>query len=954
MKMKKASYTKKILSLVLSLMMIFSAVLPVMAVEESEFEEYIGQLEPLTQGLTSKVIGNSTSFEIEEKITLDFLAQADVCQALNTAAWRVLLKLKLSDKLDDAAVSSVHYYEWIDNKWEDSGIIGESDYFIAETKEFIMSVPVELTDLKTESVKAAFAFDWDNSGLDSTLQVVAIELDTEKIELTHSEGCTEHVIEAGLEPTCTESGYTAVSDCSVCGLPVSQKQELAKLEHDFSQKVINDSHLKETVDGTSVYYYECANGDCEEISEEDTFTVDSSEYTCPPAAVTVLTEGLSVDAENPSAVVVTNKETLTLDFSPKDESIGRNIDAWWAGIKITANSSLTAEQLKKVLYRTHFDSWGADKSFWTYKDSLESADEHYITVWVPITTESFEKYSDGFLNVTYRFDWDGNGFGVSTQDITIKIDLSKVELIHSQGHTEVVDTQPKDATCTQAGYTKQSHCSVCGLVISTKDEVKALGHDFSKEILDEDHLAESASCVHYDLYRYGCVRCNVMSQDKFYEDKENSTLLEHEKIRKVDELHLAKPADCENPAWYYMGCKTCDTVFKDDESFSDGTPLYHSWRIEKLTKKASLTSDGEINFFCEDCSAKDDSPIPIAKIESIKLSATKVNYTGKAVTPTVTVKDREGNTLVNKKDYTVKYINSDLPGTATARITFIGNYEGSYDAKYSVEIPVTAKAAFASNNNAIKISWEKVPVAAGYKVYYKTEKGWKALGSTKNTSVTFKNLQPATKFTFAIRSAVIKNGKTYFANSYKTIDTATTCPAPQKLTATQNTSAIKLSWTAVKGADGYAVLLKTQNGWKVLGTTKALSATFTGLASGTNYIYAVRTVNLTASKQKLYGGYVQLTTATKPSTPTVSATTSNGSVSLSWSAVKGASGYQVYYKSEKSNGYVLIDTVSAGTTKLTDTGYTSGSKYVFAVRATKAVQGGYIYGAIGKRTVTVK
>ena len=74
-----------------------------------------------------------------------------------------------------------------------------------------------------------------------------------------------------------------------------------------------------------------------------------------------------------------------------------------------------------------------------------------------------------------------------------------------------------------------------------------------------------------------------------------------------------------------------------------------------------------------------------------------------------------------------------------------------------------------------------------------------------------------------------------------------------------------------------------------------------------------------------------------PISPTGLTATSQGynSISIKWSAVTGASGYEVY--SSKSNGgkYTLISTTNA--TNYTDTGLTTGSNYYYKVKAFRVV-----------------
>ena len=103
----------------------------------------------------------------------------------------------------------------------------------------------------------------------------------------------------------------------------------------------------------------------------------------------------------------------------------------------------------------------------------------------------------------------------------------------------------------------------------------------------------------------------------------------------------------------------------------------------------------------------------------------------------------------------------------------------------------------------------------------------------------------------------------------------------------------------------------------------------------------------------MLGGFRQIVAATLPVAPTINVSVSGGKATIKWNKVAGATGYQVYYKTA-SGSYVLIKTVGASVTSITDSGYTAGKNYTFAVRAYKAVSGGYVYGGLKTKTVTMK
>ena len=167
------------------------------------------------------------------------------------------------------------------------------------------------------------------------------------------------------------------------------------------------------------------------------------------------------------------------------------------------------------------------------------------------------------------------------------------------------------------------------------------------------------------------------------------------------------------------------------------------------------------------------------------------------------------------------------------------------------------------------------------------------------------------------------------------------------LTFTQTESSIKATWKAVTGASGYKVTLYSakNKAIKTVYTTKT-TASFSKLSKGTTYKVRV-TAYKTVGKDKLYASaYTQLTTATKPGTPTLSATAGTKKATLKWNKQTGATGYVVYMATSKNGKYTKIATLK-GNTKVsyTKTGLTKGKTYYFKVAAYETVGGKNIYGS---------
>ena len=255
--------------------------------------------------------------------------------------------------------------------------------------------------------------------------------------------------------------------------------------------------------------------------------------------------------------------------------------------------------------------------------------------------------------------------------------------------------------------------------------------------------------------------------------------------------------------------------------------------------------------------------------------------------------------------------------------------------------------------NSVILNWTKINGVSGYRVFVKKDSGWKALTTTNKNAYTATQLQTGTKYTFAVKAYINTGALVLWSPNYSVVDTAAPTTKPSKVTAAQNSSAIKLTWAKCSGATGYRIFFKSGNVWRIaVNATAATSHTFTGLKPGAKFTFAIRPYIINGSSV-IWSPYTEFTTATMPSAVTAKASSpSKGSLSLSWNAVNGADGYRVYYK--VGNGsYKLYKTYSS-VQNLTFRNLKSGTKYTFAVRAGIRTSGGNIFGGYNTATVTVK
>lgn len=138
-------------------------------------------------------------------------------------------------------------------------------------------------------------------------------------------------------------------------------------------------------------------------------------------------------------------------------------------------------------------------------------------------------------------------------------------------------------------------------------------------------------------------------------------------------------------------------------------------------------------------------------------------YTGKALKPAVSVTYGYANAMTTLKegtDYTVTYSNNKNVGTAKVKITGKGNYSGTITKTFKIVLGKPAiKSAAKSGASAVKVSWAKVPGAAGYEVYRNNGKTWTKVGTTKSVSFTDKKVKKGTTYSYKVRAYTAK--KTY-------------------------------------------------------------------------------------------------------------------------------------------------------------------------------------------------
>lgn len=176
---------------------------------------------------------------------------------------------------------------------------------------------------------------------------------------------------------------------------------------------------------------------------------------------------------------------------------------------------------------------------------------------------------------------------------------------------------------------------------------------------------------------------------------------------------------------------------------------------------------------------------------------------------------------------------------------FVTDYNHVGWSQTFVEPPVISGSQ--SVESGLRLNWQPVPGASGYRVYYRnTLGGWSALGDTNDTSFVDTDVTSGHIYTYTIRAL---DGNSNPCSGYNYTGWKGTYVAVPDFSLTRMSNGIRISWNAVNGAYGYKVFYKSSKGWVSLGTVYSTYYLDRDVWRGGSFTYTVRCVDR-------YGHYV--------------------------------------------------------------------------------------------------
>ena len=327
-----------------------------------------------------------------------------------------------------------------------------------------------------------------------------------------------------------------------------------------------------------------------------------------------------------------------------------------------------------------------------------------------------------------------------------KCNATVTEKLPAKGHTAVTD-KGYPATCTTAGKTDGSHCSVCGAVIKAQTVINATGHKSSGWIIDKTASIGVKGSKHKE-----CTVCKKV--------------LETAEIPALSRISISKASVTLSTSTYAYDGKAKKpgvTVKLNGKTLKNGTDYTVSYSNNTKVGTAKVTITGKGNYTGS-----------VSKTYSIKNNFKKATvsgistkaFTGKNITQSITVK-YNGKTLKNGTDYTVSYSNNKKIGTATVKIAGKGSYTGTVTKTFKINPAKQEIQKLTAKSKAFFVDWAQKGSATGYEIQYATNSKFTSakkvtITNNKTDTKTISKLSGKKKYYVRVRSYTTVKGTKYY------------------------------------------------------------------------------------------------------------------------------------------------------------------------------------------------
>ena len=535
-------------------------------------------------------------------------------------------------------------------------------------------------------------------------------------------------------PTCAANGYT-LHKCSVCG--TSYKDSTTKATgHSYGNSVVTKQPTC-TSEGTKTKTCTKCNA-----TVTETIPKTSHKYADTVVAPTCTADGYTLHKCSVCGASYKDNTTKATGHSYGNSVVTKQSTCTSEGTAIKTCTKCNATVTETIPKTSHkyantvvaptctVDGYTLHKCSvcgTSYKDKTTKATGH----------------SYGNSVVTKQPTCTSEGTAINT---CTKCNATVTEKLPAKGHTAVTD-KGYPATCTTAGKTDGSHCSVCNTVIKVQTVINATGHKSSGWITDKAASIGVKGSKHKE-----CTVCKKV--------------LETAEIPALSRISISKASVTLSTSTYAYDGKAKKpgvTVKLNGKTLKNGTDYTVSYSNNTKVGTAKVTITGKGNYTGS-----------VSKTFSIKNNFKKATvsgistkaFTGKNITQSITVK-YNGKTLKKGTDYTVSYSNNKKIGTATVKIAGKGSYTGTVTKTFKINPAKQEIQKLTAKSKAFFVDWAQKGSATGYEIQYATNSKFTrakkvTITNNKTDKTTVSKLSGKKKYYVRVRSYTTVKGTKYY------------------------------------------------------------------------------------------------------------------------------------------------------------------------------------------------
>lgn len=311
---------------------------------------------------------------------------------------------------------------------------------------------------------------------------------------------------------------------------------------------------------------------------------------------------------------------------------------------------------------------------------------------------------------------------------------------------------------------------------------------------------------------------------------------------------------------------------------------------------------------------------------------------GSTLTYTDTVKS-------NNKTYTYKV---QAYNTNNGR-QGVGAYSSTKSAKTLAKAKITGITS--SDEEVLKISWNKVSGAKGYIISRSTKKdsGYSEIDTVsgeKTTSYTDDTVKAGKTYYYKVEAYNVNSGTKGYGGASDAVAGKTAKRTKITSIVSTNEKTLTIKWNKITGAYGYRIKRSTDEDgtYKVVKTIKSGNTTSykdTSVKAGKTYYYTVETMVKTGDNICYSGDSASMEGRTAKKAK-IKYAVSNGSnqIEVNWGAVSGAYGYRIKRSTSKNGTYKVVATLKGkNNTTYQDKKLKTAKTYYYKIETINKVNG---------------